>query len=145
VLKLSGGTLVVTQESPTARNGGKAPRPSEAEAPAAVENRYSSQYACTHCGISYEPPTPQLFSFNSPLGMCPKCNGLGVRHDFLLDRLIPDDAKSLWQGAIDVLGPIGKIGRWRKHIYKGVANSIEKDLELAEDSMLKTPWRDLPE
>ncbi len=144
-LKLSNGTLVVTQESPGERNGGqRGPRPSEAGEPVVTENRYSSQYACTHCGISYEPPTPQLFSFNSPLGMCPKCNGLGVRHDFLLDRLIPDDSKSLWQGAVDVLGPIGKIGRWRRHIYKGVANSIEKDLGLLEDSLLKTPWRDLP-
>ncbi len=141
-LKLSAGTLVVTQESPT--GGQRGPRPSEAEEPTTIEHRYSSQYACTHCGISYEPPTPQLFSFNSPLGMCPKCNGLGVRHDFLLDRLIPDDSKSIWQGAIEVVGPVGKIGRWRKHIYKGVANSIEKDVGLPEDSLIKTPWRDLP-
>ena len=98
-LKLSNGTLVVTQESPGDRNGGqRGPRPSEAGEPVVTENRYSSQYACTHCGISYEPPTPQLFSFNSPLGMCPKCNGLGVRHDFLLDRLIPDDSKSALAG-----------------------------------------------
>ena len=97
------------------------------ESVAATETRYSSQYACMHCGISYEPPSPQLFSFNSPQGMCPRCNGLGMRHDFLIDRLIPDDSRSLWQGAVDVLGPISKIGRWRRHIYKGVANSIEKD------------------
>ncbi len=43
-----------------------------------------------------------------------------------------------------MIGPIGKIGRWRKHIYKGVANSIEKDLGLPEDTLLKTPWRELP-
>jgi len=35
-----------------------------------------------HCGISYEPPSPQLFSFNSPQGMCVDCQGLGMRHDF---------------------------------------------------------------
>src|SRR5205085_1935337 len=37
----------------------------------------SAHYACTHCDISYEEPTPQLFSFNSPHGMCPECDGLG--------------------------------------------------------------------
>ena len=68
-----------------------------------------------------------------------------MRHDFLIDRLIPDDSRSLWQGAVDVLGPIAKIGRWRRHIYKGVANSIEKDVGLPEETLLKTPWRDLPE
>src|SRR5262249_18640045 len=50
---------------------------------------FSSRYACTHCGISYEPPSPQLFSFNSPQGMCPDCNGLALRHDFDLSLLIP--------------------------------------------------------
>ena len=42
----------------------------------------SSHYACTECGLSFEPPSPQLFSFNSPQGMCLACEGLGVRHDF---------------------------------------------------------------
>ncbi len=147
-LKLSGGTLVVTQESGAAAASGKRAGRGDKEieeSVAATETRYSSQYACMHCGISYEPPSPQLFSFNSPQGMCPRCNGLGMRHDFLIDRLIPDDSRSLWQGAVDVLGPISKIGRWRRHIYKGVANSIEKDLGLPEETLLKTPWRDLPE
>ena len=147
-LKLSGGTLVVSQESgaapATGKRAGRGDKEIE-ESVAATETRYSSHYACMHCGISYEPPSPQLFSFNSPQGMCPRCNGLGMRHDFLIDRLIPDDSRSLWQGAVDVLGPISKIGRWRRHIYKGVANSIEKDVGLAEETLLKTPWRDLPE
>ena len=43
---------------------------------------YSAHYACTHCGLSYEPPSPQLFSFNSPQGMCLDCNGLGERFSF---------------------------------------------------------------
>ena len=40
---------------------------------------YSCDYACTHCGISYQQPSPQLFSFNSPQGMCSDCQGLGIR------------------------------------------------------------------
>jgi excinuclease ABC subunit A len=55
---------------------------------AAHDRLYSTDYACTHCGISYDPPSPQLFSFNSPQGMCPDCNGLGVRFDFRHDRLV---------------------------------------------------------
>src|SRR6266704_3327015 len=50
----------------------------------------SAHYACTHCGRSYEPPSPQLFSFNSPHGMCPDCDGLGTRYTFDPDLLIPD-------------------------------------------------------
>src|SRR5262249_41020859 len=42
----------------------------------------SAHYACTHCNKSYEPPSPQLFSFNSPHGMCLDCDGLGTRYSF---------------------------------------------------------------
>jgi excinuclease ABC subunit A len=147
-LKLSGGTLVVTQEvadtTAAARRAAREDKETE-EGGQATETRYSSQYACMHCGISYEPPSPQLFSFNSPQGMCPRCNGLGMRHDFVIERLIPDDSRSLWQGAVELLGPISKIGRWRRHIYQGVAKSIEKDLGLPEESLLKTPWNKLPD
>lgn len=105
---------------------------------------YSTDYACTHCGISYEPPSPQLFSFNSPQGMCPDCNGLGVRFDFMEDRLVPDDTLTIQKGAIAILGKLSSIGKWRKHILKGVGRAIEIDLGMAEDSFFKTKWRDLP-
>ena len=42
----------------------------------------SAHYACTHCGLSFEPPSPQLFSFNSPQGMCTQCDGLGEIYTF---------------------------------------------------------------
>ena len=56
----------------------------------------SSHYACAACGLSFDPPSPQLFSFNSPQGMCPACDGLGVRHDFDPDaaRARPDRCRS---------------------------------------------------
>ncbi len=106
---------------------------------------YSSDYACTHCGISYEPPSPQLFSFNSPLGMCPDCNGLGMRHDFRVENLLADPALSIAKGAFELIGKLSSLGRWRRHIYDGVAKAIEKDLKLKEGTFLKTPWQDLPE
>jgi excinuclease ABC subunit A len=96
----------------------------------------SAHYACTHCGKSYEPPSPQLFSFNSPQGMCLDCDGLGNRYTFAPDLLIPDMSISFYDGAIPLVGPMRGMGRWRKHIYNGVADTLGIDLE--------TPWRDLP-
>jgi excinuclease ABC subunit A len=97
----------------------------------------SAHYACTHCNLSYEPPSPQLFSFNSPAGMCPDCDGLGNRYTFDPDLLIPDPSLSFAAGAIPLVGPLRGMGRWRKHIYEGVANTLGIDL--------KTPWNQLPE
>ena len=92
----------------------------------------SAHYACTHCNISYEPPTPQLFSFNSPHGMCPVCDGLGTQYTFDADLLIPDPTLSFYTGAIPIVGPLKGMGRWRKHIFEGVGKSLGIDL--------KTPW-----
>ncbi len=147
-LKLTGGSLLVSQEG---RAGGVSPlvapdapedQPSQTQS---ADRLYSAHYSCPNCQISYEPPSPQLFSFNSPLGMCLDCNGLGMRHEFLLDRLIPNDNLSIHKGAIELLGKFSEVGRWRKHIYRGVAEAIENDLGLKSDSLLKTPWKDLPE
>ena len=95
----------------------------------------SAHYACTHCNISYEPPTPQLFSFNNPQGMCPECDGLGTKFTFDPDLLIPDPSVSFYDGAIPVVGSLKEMGRWRKHIFEGVGNSLDIDL--------KKPWKNL--
>jgi len=139
-LRLGNGLLVYTLES---GDNGPAEESGTGSSPSGTDYQLSSDYACTHCGISFEAPSPQLFSFNSPQGMCPDCNGLGERFEFATERLVEDENKSLWNGAIPLLGAVKKIGRWRKHIYKGVAAAIESDLELADGAVLKTPWRDL--
>ncbi len=106
----------------------------------------SSHYACTSCGLSFDPPSPQLFSFNSPQGMCLACDGLGVRHDFDPDLLVPDPSLSVWDGAIAPLGPIKEVGKWRRHIFEGVAANFEADPDgPPRGTMLKGPWRDLDE
>lgn len=110
----------------------------------ANDRLFSSRYACTHCGISYEPPSPQLFSFNSPQGMCTDCNGLALRHDFDLALLIPDDSLSLAKGAVALLGSFRDLGRWRRHIFEGVAALLEREHALDDGSLLVTPWRKLP-
>src|SRR5205823_5045555 len=66
---------------------------------------FSSAYACTHCGLSFEPPSPQLFSFNSPQGMCPECDGLGVKYSFDPDLLVQFPKASFREGCFEVIGP----------------------------------------
>ncbi len=61
---------------------------------------FSEKYACPDCGISIPELTPRMFSFNSPYGACPDCNGLGSRMHFALDLVVPDSGLSLREGAI---------------------------------------------
>ncbi len=106
----------------------------------------SSNYACAACGIGFDPPSPQLFSFNSPQGMCPACDGLGIRHDFDPELLVPDPSKSVWEGAIAPLGPVKEMGKWRRHLFEGVAANLESDPDgPPKGKMLKGPWSDLDE
>ncbi len=62
---------------------------------------FSEQYACAKCGISYSEVEPRMFSFNSPYGACPDCNGLGTKLEFDPDLVIPDKSKSINEGAIE--------------------------------------------
>ncbi len=103
----------------------------------------SAHYACTHCGISFEPPSPQLFSFNTPRGMCMKCDGLGDIHSFAPDLLIPDPSKSFQQGCVEPLGKWRDMGRWKRHIFQGVAEHLEKTYGLQQQSVLETAWEEL--
>ena len=61
---------------------------------------YSQNYACPDHGISVNELTPRMFSFNNPFGACPKCTGLGVFLRVDPKRIIPDDTKTISQGAI---------------------------------------------
>ena len=65
---------------------------------------YSRSLMCPSTGISYPDPEPNLFSFNSPYGACSTCNGLGLVSELDLDKIIPDQQKSIRQGAIIPLG-----------------------------------------
>ncbi|HNH31105.1 MAG TPA: excinuclease ABC subunit UvrA [bacterium] len=61
---------------------------------------YSQHLACLHCAISYDEPFPKAFSFNSPFGACPACEGLGVIREIDETLIIPDRAKTVNEGAI---------------------------------------------
>jgi excinuclease ABC subunit A len=61
---------------------------------------FSRRLACVDCGLSMPEMTPRAFSFNSPHGACPECQGLGAMIDFDPHRVVPDESKSLADGAI---------------------------------------------
>src|SRR6201982_1190849 len=62
---------------------------------------FNERFDCKKCGATYQEPEPRLFSFNSPYGACPRCQGFGNTIDFDLDRVVPDKSKSLDDGAIE--------------------------------------------
>ena len=65
---------------------------------------YSRQLMCPTTGISYAEPAPHNFSFNSPQGACPKCNGLGMVSEIDLEKIVPDPLLSIAKGGIAPLG-----------------------------------------
>ncbi len=66
---------------------------------------FSSQLMCPTSGISYNEPAPHSFSFNSPQGACSHCNGLGTINDVDIRKIIPDNSKSIREGALLPVGP----------------------------------------
>ncbi|MEO1530089.1 MAG: excinuclease ABC subunit UvrA, partial [Planctomycetota bacterium] len=133
-LKLGDSSLMVSLSEPN----------SETAEHAKQDILFSSKYSCATCGESFRPPTPQLFSFNSPQGMCEACDGLGHLYTFVPELLIPDEGKSVRKGAITLLGKWGDIGRYRRHIYKGFAGAMDKLFELDPGTMLEAKWSELP-
>ena len=97
----------------------------------------SEHNACPECDISFPKLEPHLFSFNSPLGMCDECNGLGVQLQVDPDLIITNPDLSLMDGASRWHGEMRKNPRWTARGVAGLAKHYEVDLEL--------PWKDLPE
>ena len=77
---------------------------SDARESSGGDRLYSSHLACPTCSISFEDPAPNSFSFNSPYGACPTCNGLGEVKEFDLSLIIPDDDRSINEEGIAAFG-----------------------------------------
>jgi len=95
--------------------------------------RFSQRFECKHCNLRYEEPEPRLFSFNNPYGACPRCQGFGNTIDFDLDLVIPDESKTLNQGAIEP---------WTKPKYRPLATELKRFAK-QEDIPMDVPWSDL--
>ena len=96
--------------------------------------QYSKQLMCEDTGISYEEPSPNAFSFNSPYGACPTCKGLGNVYTISMDAILPDNNKTIKEGGI---APLGE--QREAHIFKTV-EAIAKKHKISLDK----PIKDLP-
>jgi excinuclease ABC subunit A len=103
-------------------------------APEGKPDKVMSQHrACHECGISFPEPTPQLFSFNSPLGMCPECSGLGTRMEMDPDLVVPNPELTINEGAVKPLGAVGEGTSWGTDVVRAVAR--ERGIDLNK------PWK----
>jgi len=98
---------------------------------------YSQDNACPTCGVGFPELSPQSFSFNSPLGMCVDCNGLGERMQVDPDLVVPDPDKSIREGAVACWREaIEKDSGWTSQIVRALAKHYGIDLD--------RPWKKLP-
>lgn len=96
---------------------------------------FSARFACPVSGFTIDEIEPRLFSFNSPFGACPACDGLGTTHFFDPGMAVPDIEKSLLEGAV---------APWAKsttQYYKQTLDSLARHYKIS----VRTPWRELPE
>ncbi len=101
--------------------------------------QFSQNFACPDCGISISEIEPRSFSFNNPFGACPDCAGIGYKMEFDPELMIPDQSKSIQDGAIAVPGWAScmKDGSWTNATLLGLAEEFHFGLDV--------PWKDLPE
>lgn len=97
-------------------------------------NHYSQLLMDAETGLSYPEPAPHTFSFNSPQGACPTCRGLGTINRADERKIIPDDSKSIYGGAIE---PLGKYKR--TYIFSQIETILKH-----HGATLKTPVKELP-
>jgi len=100
--------------------------------------QYSKQLMCADTGLSYEEPSPNAFSFNSPYGACPVCKGLGSVYQVNMEAVIPDKNKSIKEGAIAPLGEEREAYIYKQIVQLGKKHkfSVDKPIkELPEKAM----------
>jgi excinuclease ABC subunit A len=113
-----------------------APVPSEGEAPAFEERRYSERYSCPYDGTTVDELEPRSFSFNSPHGACPGCTGIGSRLEIDPERVIPNKNLSLAQNALVPWARMPMENSWHGKIIEAVC--IEHGWDF------NAPLKDLP-
>jgi excinuclease ABC subunit A len=96
--------------------------------------RFTERFECAYDGTRGVAPTPQLFSFNSPRGACPTCNGFGATLEYDETLIIPHPERSLRTGAIDP---------WTKPRYDNKRRALA-EFARANGMDMDTPWKDLP-
>jgi excinuclease ABC subunit A len=103
------------------------------------EPRYLSKHLmCPTSGIAYEEPEPNLFSFNSPYGACPRCSGLGQVTEVALDKIVPDRSKSVKKGGIIPLGAYKNTWVFKQieAVLDNYGHDLNTPIEEMEDAVL---------
>ena len=143
-MKHGKGTIMVTSPTPTLPEGegGKTKKQTKDKLAKSLPNGevggavfFSRMLMCPTSGISYDEPAPNLFSFNSPYGACPHCNGLGVVSEVDINKIVPNQSVSIRKGAIAPLGP--SKGIW---VFKQI-----EAIGLKYNFTLDTPFEDIDE
>ena len=89
---------------------------------------FSELYACPICGVSLPELTPRMFSFNSPYGACPACDGLGTKLEFDPDLIVSDKSLSLFDGAVEAWRRTGvQMARWYWHVIRRFCDDFGAD------------------
>ncbi len=94
---------------------------------------FSERFECRICGLTYEDPQPRLFSFNNPFGACPTCHGFGNIVELDMSLVVPDESKSITQGAIDP---------WTKPHYRMQLAELKRAAKKVK-LRLDVPWLEL--
>ena len=94
--------------------------------------RFSEKFACKTCGREFLAPEPSLFSFNTPWGACPTCQGFGRTIDYDMDLVVPDPSLSIAEGAIEP---------WNRPQYEWVLEDFAS--RRRRDVRLRVPWAEL--
>src|SRR5215831_1190606 len=101
------------------------------------ERLFSEDLWCHPCEQGFPELSPQSFSFNSPLGMCPECNGLGTKPEMDPDLVVPDRSKSVRDGAIEPWANVVRNESWTGSLLQKVADEYGVDLD--------RPFAELPQ
>jgi excinuclease ABC subunit A len=96
--------------------------------------RFAQRFECKRCHLRFDEPEARLFSFNSPYGACPRCQGFGNTIDFDMDLVIPDKSRSLGEGAIEP---------WTKPKYRPLFADLKR-FARTHNIALDVPWQELP-
>ena len=93
---------------------------------------YSRHLMCPTSGIAFNEPAPHSFSFNSPQGACPHCNGLGEEAVFDMERIVPDGGKSIRNGGVEPLG------RYRNNLLFAELEALGRKYDFTIDDPIES-------
>ncbi|HTJ83746.1 MAG TPA: excinuclease ABC subunit UvrA, partial [Polyangiaceae bacterium] len=108
-----------------------------AEVEGGARTEYSESRTCPRCKTMLPEPTPQALSFNSPLGMCPDCHGLGTRLEIDPSAVVPDPSLTIDEGAIDPWRNVAEGSGWTSRIVDALCSKLAVPRDV--------PWRKIPQ